>query len=163
MPGHRPSISPTVFDSNLFILSSFNGAASIIIIIIIIIIITTIIVILPSSTYLFTVGVEVVYCHLITLRHIPQLVGFFWTMDRPVAETSTWQHTSTLQETNLHAPGVIRTHDPSKRSAADLRLSSLGHWDRHNNNNNNNNNTHKETWQNVCVQLHFNMHAKKQG
>jgi hypothetical protein len=26
-------------------------------------------VVLPSSTYLFTVGVEVVYFHLITLRH----------------------------------------------------------------------------------------------
>jgi hypothetical protein len=27
-------------------------------------------------------------------------------------------------------PGGIRTHDPSKRSAADLRLRSRGHWDR---------------------------------
>jgi small neutral amino acid transporter SnatA (MarC family) len=44
---------------------------------------------LPSSTYLFTVGVEVVYFHLITLRHAPQSVGFLWTRDRPVAETST--------------------------------------------------------------------------
>jgi hypothetical protein len=30
--------------------------------------------VLPSSTYLFTVGVEVVYFHLITLRHTPQSV-----------------------------------------------------------------------------------------
>jgi hypothetical protein len=29
----------------------------------------------PPSTYLFTVGVEVVYFHLITLRHTPQSVG----------------------------------------------------------------------------------------
>jgi hypothetical protein len=38
--------------------------------------------------------------------------------------------TQTLYETNIHAPGGIRTHDPSKRSAADLRLSPRGHWDR---------------------------------
>jgi hypothetical protein len=44
---------------------------------------------LPSSTCLFTAGVEVVYFHLITLRHTPQSVGLLWTRDRPVAETST--------------------------------------------------------------------------
>jgi hypothetical protein len=45
-----------------------------------------------SSSYLFyllTVGIEVVYFHLITLRHTPQSVGLLWTRDRPVAETST--------------------------------------------------------------------------
>jgi hypothetical protein len=30
----------------------------------------------------------------------------------------------------MHVPGGIRTHDPSKRSAADLRLRPSGHWDR---------------------------------
>jgi hypothetical protein len=45
--------------------------------------------VLPSSTYLFTAGVEGFYFHLITLRHTPQLVGLLWTRDRPVAETST--------------------------------------------------------------------------
>jgi hypothetical protein len=44
---------------------------------------------LPSSTYLFTAGVEVVYFHLITLRHTPQSVGLLWTRDRPVPGTST--------------------------------------------------------------------------
>jgi hypothetical protein len=43
----------------------------------------------PSLFYLFTAGVEVVYFHLITPRHTPQSVGFLWTRDRPVAETST--------------------------------------------------------------------------
>jgi hypothetical protein len=38
--------------------------------------------------------------------------------------------TQTLYRTNIHAPGGIRTHDPSKRSAADLRLRRRGHWDR---------------------------------
>jgi hypothetical protein len=48
-----------------------------------------VLVVLPSSAYLFTAGVEVVYFHLITLRHTPQSVGLLWTRNRPVAETST--------------------------------------------------------------------------
>jgi hypothetical protein len=43
----------------------------------------------PYLIYLLTVGVEVVYLHLITLRHAPQSVGLLWTRDRPVAETCT--------------------------------------------------------------------------
>jgi hypothetical protein len=39
---------------------------------------------------------------------------------------------NTVQETNIHAPGGIRTHNPSQRSAADLRLRRRGHWDRPN-------------------------------
>jgi hypothetical protein len=34
----------------------------------------------------------ILWFHLITLRHTQQSVGFLWTRDRPVAETSTWQH-----------------------------------------------------------------------
>jgi hypothetical protein len=75
-------------------------------------------------------GVEVVYFHLITLRHTPQSGGLLWTRDRPVAETSTWQHVRS-QETNIHAPCGIRTRNPSKRSATDPRLRPSGHWDRH--------------------------------
>jgi hypothetical protein len=37
----------------------------------------------PQIFYLFTAGVEVVYFHLITLRHTPQLVGLLWTRDGP--------------------------------------------------------------------------------
>jgi hypothetical protein len=59
--------------------------------------------VLPSSTYLFTAGVEVVYFDLITLKHTPQSVGLLWTRDRPIAETSTCQHKHS-QETNIHAP-----------------------------------------------------------
>jgi hypothetical protein len=83
----------------------------------------------PYLLYLLTVGVEVCVFHLITLRHTPQSLGLLWTRDRPVAETSTWQHKHT-QDTNIHAPGGMWTHDPSKRSAADLRLRPRGHWDR---------------------------------
>ena len=34
------------------------------------------------------------------------------------------------EETNIHAPGGIRTHNPSKRAAADPRLRPRGYWDR---------------------------------
>jgi hypothetical protein len=39
--------------------------------------------------------------------------------------------TQTLTREKNPCPGGIRTHDRSKRSAADLRLRSHGHWDRH--------------------------------
>jgi hypothetical protein len=40
---------------------------------------------------------------------------------------TTQQHS---QETDIHASGGIRTHDPSKRAAVDPRLRRHGHWDR---------------------------------
>jgi hypothetical protein len=86
------------------------------------------VVVLPPSTYSQQVSRLFIF-HLITLTHTPQSVGLLWTRDRPVADTSTWQHKHS-QETNIHAPGRIRTHNPSKRSAADLRLRRRGHWDR---------------------------------
>ena len=46
---------------------------------------------------------------------------------RPVPDNI--QHS---QQTNIHAPGGFRTHDISRRAAADLRLRPRGHWDRHN-------------------------------
>jgi hypothetical protein len=42
--------------------------------------------------------------------------------DQPAADTS--------QETDIHAPGGIQTHNPSKRTALDPRLRPRGHWDR---------------------------------
>jgi len=39
-------------------------------------------------------------------------------------------NTQNTQETNIHAPDGIRTHNPSKRAAANPRLRSRGHWDR---------------------------------
>ena len=64
---------------------------------------------------------------LITHNDSLQSVGLLWTSDQLVAETSTWQHS---QQTNIHAPGGIRTHDLSRRAAADLRLRPRGYWDR---------------------------------
>ena len=55
-------------------------------------------------------------------------VGLLWTSNRPVAEISTWHHTTLT--TNNYAPGGIRTHNTSKGAAADPRLMSRGHFDR---------------------------------
>jgi len=44
---------------------------------------------------------------------------------RPLPDNT--QHS---QHTDFHAPGGIRTHDLSRRAAADLRLRPRGHWDR---------------------------------
>ena len=59
----------------------------------------------------------------ITLRHI-----ILWPSYQPCSETSTWKH-KTLT-TDIHAAGRIRTHNLSRRAAADLRLRPRGHWDR---------------------------------
>ena len=40
-------------------------------------------------------------------------------------------NTQHSQQTNIHAPVGIRTHDLSRRAATDLRLRLRGHWDRH--------------------------------
>jgi len=44
---------------------------------------------------------------------------------RPLPDNT--QHSN---ETDTHAPGGIRTRNPSKRAAADPRLRPCGHWDR---------------------------------
>jgi len=41
------------------------------------------------------------------------------------ALTDNIQHS---KQTNIHVPGGIRTHNPSKRAAADPRLTPPGHW-----------------------------------
>jgi hypothetical protein len=60
----------------------------------------------------------------------PQSLGLLWTSDQPVAETPTRQHT-TLTTDKIHAPSGIRTHDPSRRAAAELRHRLRGYWDWH--------------------------------
>ena len=39
-------------------------------------------------------------------------------------------NTQHSQQTNIHAPGGIRTHNLSRWAAADLRLGPHGYWDR---------------------------------
>ena len=41
-------------------------------------------------------------------------------------------NTQHSQQTDIHAPGGIRTRNPCKRAAADRLLSFRGHWDRQN-------------------------------
>ena len=43
---------------------------------------------------------------------------------RPLPDST--QHT---QQKNIHAPGGIRNHNPSRRAAEDLRLRKRGYWD----------------------------------
>jgi hypothetical protein len=38
-------------------------------------------------------------------------------------------NTQQSQQTNIHAPGGVRTQDLSRRAAVDLRLRRRGHWD----------------------------------
>jgi hypothetical protein len=59
----------------------------------------------------------------------PHSVGLLWTSDQPVTESSTWQNT-TLVRDRQPCPGEIRTHNPSKRTAADPLPRPRGHWDR---------------------------------
>jgi hypothetical protein len=60
---------------------------------------------------------------LITNNDAPHSVGILWTSDQLVAENSTWQHT---QQTNIHVPGGIRTHDGSRRAAVHCAAAEIG-------------------------------------
>jgi hypothetical protein len=75
---------------------------------------------------------ECVYCAVQTgslnQLHKPHSVGFLRMTDRPVAETSTWQHKTLTRERRPFRAG-IRTRNPSKRAAADPRLIPRGHRD----------------------------------
>jgi len=59
------------------------------------------------------------------LLDTPHSVGIR-TGDQPEAATSTWQNT-TLKTDYLSCPGGTRTRNPSKRAAAELRLSRRRH------------------------------------
>ena len=66
----------------------------------------------------------------IPLNDTTQSIGLLWTSDQLVAETSTCD-TQHSQQTNIHTPGGIRTHNLSVRAATNLRLRRHGHRDRH--------------------------------
>ena len=53
-----------------------------------------------------------------------QSVGILWTRDRPVAETSTWQHTA--HKTDTHATDGVQTRNPNKQANADPRPKMCG-------------------------------------
>jgi len=58
----------------------------------------------------------------------PHSAALLWMSDHSVVGTSTSQHTTLT--TDIHATGVIRTRNPSKPAAAELRLRPRGHWNR---------------------------------
>jgi hypothetical protein len=61
----------------------------------------------------------------------PHSVGLLWKSDQPDArDLSLPDNTQHSQETDIHASGGIRTHNPSKRAAVDPRLTPRGQWDR---------------------------------
>ena len=81
-----------------------------------------------ATLLLLSVG-YVLLIHEVSRSHTThQSVGLLWTSDQFVAETSTGQHS---QQTNVHDSDGIRTHNLSRRAAADLRLRPHGHWDLH--------------------------------
>ena len=55
-------------------------------------------------------------------------VWFLWTNDRPEAR-DLYLTTHNTYKKDIHAPGWIRTHNPSKRATADPRLRRRGNWD----------------------------------
>jgi len=62
---------------------------------------------------------------MITLRHTTLGSGrVLRPTHRPLPDNT--QHS---QETDIQPPSRIRTHNPSKRAAADPRLRPRGHWD----------------------------------
>jgi hypothetical protein len=78
-------------------------------------------VVLPSSTHLFTVGVEGFYFHLITLKHPPYLVGpsgrGIGLLQRRLSD-----NTNTVQETNINVACGIRTPVPASVRAQTYAL-----------------------------------------
>jgi len=55
-------------------------------------------------------------------------VGLLWTSDQPIAQTS--DDTQNSKQTDINAPGVMRTCNPRNQAAEDPRLRPRGHWDR---------------------------------
>ena len=49
----------------------------------------------------------------------------------PSARFEPADNTQHSQQTDFHDPGGIRTRNPNNRAAADPRVRSRGHWDRH--------------------------------
>ena len=69
---------------------------------------------------------RVMFCSYGTLRShsldTPRSVGLLWTSDQPDAEASLPDNTQNSLETNIYAPGGIRTHIHRKRMAAGPRI-----------------------------------------
>ena len=61
----------------------------------------------------------------------PHPVGLLCMSDRPIAETSSWQHTQHSQESNTNAPVGVEISNPSKQAPVNLRFRPRGNPDEH--------------------------------
>jgi hypothetical protein len=77
----------------------------------------------PSLFYLLVHGRcrGFLWFHLITLKHTSPSVGLLWTRDRPVAQTSTWQHKHCTSQTPIPPLGF----EPTVLSSARLHTYAL--------------------------------------
>ena len=64
----------------------------------------------------------------ITFRHAT--LGRTHLDEGPARRRDLYLTTQHSQQTDIHVPGGMRTHNPSNRAAADPRLRPHGHWDR---------------------------------
>jgi hypothetical protein len=78
----------------------------------------------PWCSKLHYRGCTIAFRHT-TLSRNPQ---YGWSARRRNLYLHRTQHS---QQTDIHAPGRIRTRNPSKRAATGPRLRPLGHWDQH--------------------------------
>ena len=85
----------------------------------------------PKHFCIFILYVKVYCCpwsHSMTHTHTHS-VGVLWMRDQPVVVTSTWRQSTFTRHRHPCFDGV-RTSNPSKRAAADVRLRLHGHRDR---------------------------------
>jgi hypothetical protein len=64
--------------------------------------------------------IETLRSHSVT----PHSIGLLLTRDKPEPGTSTW-HTQYSQQTDLHASGGVRTHNPSNRAVTGVGYNVL--------------------------------------
>jgi len=84
----------------------------------------------PSNTWwVLQVIKPLIMCFLHSLVTSP-LLGPNILLNTLLSNTLRLRSSLNLTNTDIHAPGGIRTHNPSKRAAADPRLRPRGHWDR---------------------------------
>ena len=60
----------------------------------------------------------------------PHSLGLLWNSDQPDARTSNYQNTKLSRDRHFHAPGRIRSRNPSNWAATVPHLRLCGHWDR---------------------------------
>jgi hypothetical protein len=65
------------------------------------------------------------------IHDVPQSVGLIWTSDSARRRDHYLTTHNTHNRQTSMPPGGIRTCNPSRRAAADLRHRPRGHWDRH--------------------------------